>query len=140
MGRHSARFCVNGHDTHIFGRGSRSSCKECQRLFYHKVDKKQHHRISTCNKTWRTNGIINDLGEQFTYLDYDRMYQIQGGRCALCGKHSTEFKRNLAADHDHTTGKIRKLLCCLCNQTIVGANTIETAKRMIEYLREHADR
>ncbi len=136
--KQSRQFCVNGHDTYVFGRGVRSSCRECQRLFYHKPDKKQNHRIGTCNKNWQISGIKNENGEQFTFVDYDRLYQIQSGKCHICGKHSTEFKRNLAVDHNHVNGKVRSLVCCPCNQTIIGANTIQTVAILAEYLRHHA--
>ena len=59
--------------------------------------------------------FFKKVGTQFTTIDYDRLYQIQQGKCAICKKHSTEFKRNLAVDHDHKTGKIRGLLCYRCN-------------------------
>lgn len=34
----------------------------------------------------------------------------QSGRCAICGRHET-----LVADHDHSTGMVRGLLCRPCN-------------------------
>ena len=43
---------------------------------------------------------------------YDRMSASQGGKCAICGKLS-QYK--LVVDHDHTTNKIRGLLCRYCN-------------------------
>ncbi len=138
MPRSTVQFCPKGHDTKELGRASRSACSECQREYWRNPGRKESHRVWSANQNWRRAGIKNDCGEQFTSLDYDRLYQIQAGRCFLCKRHSTEFKRNLAVDHDHETGKVRSLICCPCNQTIVGANTIETAERLIEYLRDHA--
>lgn len=48
---------------------------------------------------------------------YDDMLDFQGGVCAICLKPPTEFAR-LAVDHDHDTGRIRGLLCNLCNTAI----------------------
>lgn len=45
--------------------------------------------------------------------DYDRMFAEQGGCCAICGRVYTT--RRLHIDHDHGTGKIRRLLCSGCN-------------------------
>lgn len=43
------------------------------------------------------------------------MYEEQGGKCYLCG---ASQDRNLAVDHCHSTGKVRKLLCSQCNQAL----------------------
>jgi hypothetical protein len=49
--------------------------------------------------------------------DYMKMYEEQDGRCAICliaptGENSWD---KLCVDHDHSTGKVRKLLCRECN-------------------------
>lgn len=41
----------------------------------------------------------------------------QGGLCFLCGNTPPRGRR-LSVDHDHQTGKVRKLLCSPCNQGI----------------------
>lgn len=44
-----------------------------------------------------------------TLEDYDTLFQLQGGVCAICGKPETSAKvSNLAVDHN---GSIRGLLC-----------------------------
>lgn len=40
------------------------------------------------------------------------MLEEQDGKCYLCG--GIDF-RNLAVDHNHKTGKVRRLLCSSCN-------------------------
>jgi hypothetical protein len=50
---------------------------------------------------------------------YRTLFQMQGGRCAICGepetaKHNGRVK-GLAVDHVHATGRIRGLLCGNCN-------------------------
>ena len=52
-----------------------------------------------------------------TLADYDRMFEAQGGVCAICGEARPE-ERTLHVDHDHATGVIRGLLCFRCNQAI----------------------
>ena len=39
----------------------------------------------------------------------------QDYRCAICGKHQRNGANRLHVDHDHTTGKVRGLLCYSCN-------------------------
>jgi hypothetical protein len=52
--------------------------------------------------------------------EYDAMLAAQQGLCAICGRPPDATSRNpqinrLHIDHDHTTGRVRALLCCLCN-------------------------
>jgi hypothetical protein len=50
---------------------------------------------------------------------YEAMSAAQGGVCAICRNLETATFgggiRKLAVDHDHSTGKIRGLLCQACN-------------------------
>ncbi|MET4187624.1 hypothetical protein ABIB86_000427 [Bradyrhizobium sp. JR1.7] len=54
---------------------------------------------------------------KMTQADYDEMLLAQGGRCAICrtDKPGPEHYKFLCVDHDHTTGKVRGLLCSPCN-------------------------
>jgi len=70
-----------------------------------------------------------------TPKDYDVMYEKQKGCCDICRRHQSEFKNRLAVDHDHETGKIRGLLCMVCN-THLGF--YETHKNEVQlYLTKH---
>jgi hypothetical protein len=46
--------------------------------------------------------------------DYDRMVSDQNGVCAICG----EAPDRLFVDHNHSSGKVRGLLCHHCNSGI----------------------
>lgn len=50
--------------------------------------------------------------------DYNMRLADQGGVCAVCGLTSTNGTR-LHVDHNHTTGKVRGLLCSPCNLLVV---------------------
>lgn len=50
-----------------------------------------------------------------TLDEFDRILTKQKECCAICGKHQSKFKKRLAVDHNHETGKIRGLLCSRCN-------------------------
>lgn len=75
--------------------------------------------------------------------EYAWMLQDQLGLCAICGKPETattklgKIKR-LSIDHNHKTGKMRKLLCVSCNATLglVGDNQ-DTLLKMVIYLRNN---
>lgn len=64
---------------------------------------------------------------------YSNLYVSQKTVCAICLKPS--FKKKLAVDHDHKTGKVRGLLCDLCNRGIgmLGESTLRL-KLAIKYL------
>jgi hypothetical protein len=42
------------------------------------------------------------------------MFQRQNGKCAIC----CQTERKLVVDHNHTTNKVRGLLCNACNSVI----------------------
>lgn len=51
--------------------------------------------------------------------EYEAMYELQGGKCAIC-QIATGKARRLAVDHDHETGAPRGLLCNNCNKVVLG--------------------
>lgn len=48
-----------------------------------------------------------------TEADYDEMFSAQLGVCAICRKHP--LRGGLVVDHNHSTTKVRALLCGHCN-------------------------
>lgn len=65
------------------------------------------------------------------------LINLRGNQCAICKKPRSAFKNNLSVDHSHKTGKIRGLLCYRCNKFMIGRNTIETARQILEYLLQY---
>lgn len=70
---------------------------------------------------------------------YTRMYEQQGGRCAICGGSDPGGKKRfLCVDHDHRTGAVRQLLCDPCNNGLGRfKDDLEVLQRACEYLRRH---
>ena len=67
--------------------------------------------------------------------EYEQKLKEQNYSCAICNRHRDEFKRNLSVDHDHKTGKIRSLLCIICNSNVA---IVEDKLEMIQkYLNKH---
>ena len=54
-----------------------------------------------------------------TIAQYDKMLELQGGKCFICSKQPKEGKR-LHIDHDHKSGRARGLLCWFCNKRVLG--------------------
>lgn len=68
--------------------------------------------------------------------EYLEKLDAQGGVCAICK--GTNSKRRLCVDHDHTTGKVRDLLCTQCNAGLglLQDNSI-IVRLALEYLERH---
>lgn len=64
------------------------------------------------NRTRRRRELMSKYG--ITLEEYERMYSEQGGKCASCSCALPV----LLVDHDHLTGRVRKLLCNPCNRIL----------------------
>lgn len=72
----------------------------------------------------------------FTLVEYNAMFVAQGGVCAICGAERTDGKR-LNIDHDHSTGRIRGLLCDRCNMVLGSIHDdCELLTNSIKYLQK----
>lgn len=66
--------------------------------------------------------------------DYDRLHEIQGGKCAICQR-STGASKKLAVDHDHRDGHARGLLCSPCNKLLGHLrDDVDAVLRIYTYL------
>jgi hypothetical protein len=67
--------------------------------------------------------------------EYDDLLAGQHGRCAICQRPATSFRRALHVDHDHGTGEIRGLLCCSCNRALgYLSDSTHLLQRALSYL------
>lgn len=89
------------------GRGNalRGECKACHNLRSVRYAKENPDRIRKYQRKHRY-GI--EQGE------YDTLFHAQRGCCAVCSQPYPV----LDIDHNHSTGKIRGLLCRPCNQAL----------------------
>ena len=72
--------------------------------------------------------------------EYDNKLVKQNHKCAICGLDETENKKKLAVDHDHSTGKIRDLLCINCNTGLgMFKENIDNLATAIKYLNKHRE-
>jgi hypothetical protein len=70
-----------------------------------------------------------------TIQKYDEMFSSQKGLCAICLRTD---RRRLAVDHNHSTGRVRDLLCAKCNTAIglFDENPV-ILEAVIAYLKRH---
>lgn len=77
--------------------------------------------------------------------EYDAMFAQQDGKCAICKQPPGENVRahwggKLCIDHDHTTGRIRGLLCNDCNLAVGYGKNPHILTAAARYLRNHMRR
>lgn len=69
--------------------------------------------------------------------EYARLFELQGGKCAICRRARTEDGRALHLDHCHSYGDFRGLLCHRCNIGIgLFDDDIELLQAAVRYLSE----
>jgi len=127
----------------IYGSGGlQSSCKSCQKR--KSSDWRRHHpeQARNTSRAWelknkrrrKDTALRKDHG--ISLVKYEALLNKQEGACAICKQPLTENKKHLDVDHDHTTGKIRGLLCNSCNRGIGFLkdcpNTLRAAANYIE--------
>ncbi|KKN77827.1 hypothetical protein LCGC14_0355640 [marine sediment metagenome] len=123
--------------------GLGSECKECQRIRINRWRKTPAGRASRkeeYRKQYETGKILKrQLRDKYslTVDQYNNMFGEQGGLCAICDKSLKYLKANV--DHNHTTGKVRGLLCSRCNTLLVGLDDSAFLNRATKYLLKHDD-
>ena len=78
---------------------------------------------------------------KLTQEDYIKLLNSQGGMCAICktndpSTHGGKKGKLFGIDHNHTTGKIRGLLCGYCNTGLGGfRDNVDLLQLAVEYLK-----
>jgi hypothetical protein len=88
---------------------NRDHIREYARNLYHKNVIISREKARALDYDGR-NGFI------LTIKDYNALLDYQKGVCAICGSIPTTIK--LSVDHNHSTGKVRGLLCWHCNTSL----------------------
>jgi hypothetical protein len=114
--------------------------KEQKRRHY----EKHKDRIDQRAKDWYENNkerhVHNALLRKYgvTLEQYNLLRAQQDFRCAICNDHEDSVGKKMFVDHDHVTGKIRKLLCTKCNVGIgMLKDSADIMERAAKYIRDH---
>lgn len=87
----------------------------------------------TAAERMRDSSLRKSFG--ITLEEYRALPQV----CGICGRGQCQTGRNLSVDHDHTTGRVRELLCGNCNHGLGKFNDDpKLLAAAIEYLRRTA--
>ena len=114
--------------------GRYAYCKDCSRELDRKRQgrryvplSKEASRLKSFNWRLKTFGL--------TLEDYNKLKLAQSLRCGICG---VEENKSFNIDHDHSTGKVRGLLCGPCNRAIGLFKESEQALlSAVNYLRKY---
>jgi hypothetical protein len=69
--------------------------------------------------------------------DYLNIVTKQNNRCAICGR-EPKWGKKLVLDHNHKTGKVRGMLCDLCNMLVgMRENNNNLFEKTDKYIKEH---
>jgi hypothetical protein len=146
--KHCGRCDINKPDDEFYRRnkdgGLQSHCKKCDKAradiwrrnhlgahagFCREWQKNNPLRVRIAE--WRRQGIV------ITTQEYMDKFNAQGGKCAVCKTHESDLERKLAVDHEHSTGKVRGLLCHTCNRSIVSV--LENKPNLIPVAQAYLD-
>ncbi len=99
---------------------------------YQRRYRKEHPEMSrdySRQRNWQSRGL------DMTTEGFDALFEAQNGLCAICKRESNGVGR-LHVDHDHTTMRIRGLLCYSCNKALGlfqdDVTVVEEALRYLE--------
>ncbi len=97
-------------------KGKKVNRKGCQKFNKSEKGRKANRKY---HQSERGKATCRKLYLKYTYditvTQYVKLFKQQKGCCAICKRPQSDFKRRLAVDHSHKTGKVRGLLCTKCN-------------------------
>jgi len=92
----------------------RKNNREKYNAWAKEYNKENGHKWVTHSKEWQRTYLLK---RQYNLTDEDfiLLLEKQNNKCYICGKENLIDSKRLHVDHDHTTGKVRGLLCSRCN-------------------------
>lgn len=95
------------------------TCKPCRAAYYKALrEYSPERRKKAVDATTRSKML---RAYRMSAANYERMVNEQGGKCKLCRAedHGRSYRFKFwNIDHDHATGRVRGLLCHMCNITL----------------------
>jgi len=119
----------------------KTSCKEClrkeQREKYHKLtleQRKERRKNNSCNTVEYRKKYKLKTHYGLTTEEFSDMIKKQNNKCKIC-----QYEMNTPqVDHNHTTGKVRALLCRNCNTSLgLLKEDTKVLYNMISYINDY---
>lgn len=108
-------------------------CKDCKNARFRRNNSlnKEARRASNLKWVYRTQYGIS-------VEEFESLLNEQNSKCAIC-KQECSTGKNLAIDHDHTSGMVRGLLCSRCNRGLgLFSDNPEMLEVAAKYLRKRS--
>ena len=93
-----------------------NTCKTTRRRELDKIKKRKEREKPGFKEAYRSYILMKNYG--ITSEQWHRMFDAQGNICAICKAKEPKWSKGWHTDHDHTTGKVRGILCHKCNLMI----------------------
>lgn len=152
--QYKCKACMSILDTNLTPERKEHKLKKLEQWRIDNPDKKKEQKRRHYEKNKEKYKIIAKLSQEknkeryaslalirkygITLNQYNWLREQQNYCCAICGESEAKYEKKLVVDHDHETGKIRKLLCTNCN---VGIGMLKDNPNILDsaakYLREH---
>lgn len=132
--------------------GRNTKCKECVSKYNAKQWVEKHGALKAAKfqvdyyadpRPFKDRSLKRIFG--ISLADYEGMHEAQRGVCAICfepetAKHKSGTINRLSVDHDHYTGRIRKLLCANCNRGLgMFDDSVTSLTNAAKYLGDYRD-
>lgn len=121
------KICARGHE---YAKELRQ-CKTCQKhrdYEYNRTKKrKEFYKMKQIKRYWP--GLTSVEANE----ERQKLYLLQNGCCAVCGKNEKELSIRLNVDHDHVTKKVRGLLCNKCNRDMSIIDNENKLAKLLAY-------
>lgn len=111
---------------------NRNYCKECYSLYEkrrrlrHSDQLKSYEKIRYIQR--RDKVLENDRKYRYgiDQKEYNKMINDANGKCGIC----RQMSEKLCIDHDHSTGKVRGMICNKCN---LGLGHFNDNEKLLQY-------
>ncbi len=147
---------LNNLDSYKNPKGGHYSCLICRKISRkNTMERHPDKDWNQCRKSFYIRNTKLNISIKVHKNFYQEKFLLQNGKCAICNKpetmkaaqrknikemFNTEKPKRLAVDHNHTTNKIRGLLCHKCNVALGSfQESIEILESAIEYLKKSKD-
>ena len=126
--------------------GRRNSCKQCESI---KEKNKRANRSSDKKKKDQQRDSVRKRFSKYglSPQDFEKLLVSQNYKCAICCHPIPDLQKKkgastndwAAVDHDHSTGRIRGLLCFWCNKGLGHfKDDCDLLLKALEYLSIHS--